>query len=56
MGTGLEDSRCNRSCVGSDPSYPKLVIFNNCGHVPQEECPGQFIETLVNFIKGVQND
>jgi pimeloyl-ACP methyl ester carboxylesterase len=34
----------------------KLVIFNNCGHVPQEECPGQFIETLVNFIKGVQND
>jgi pimeloyl-ACP methyl ester carboxylesterase len=34
----------------------QLVVFNNCGHVPQEECPDQFMEKLINFIKGVQND
>jgi pimeloyl-ACP methyl ester carboxylesterase len=32
------------------------VVFNNCGHVPQEECPGQFLETLHIFLKRIKND
>lgn len=27
-----------------------LVIFENCGHVPHEECPDAFMETVENFI------
>lgn len=32
----------------------KLVIFNNCGHVPQEECPNQFMDALKGFLEEVK--
>jgi pimeloyl-ACP methyl ester carboxylesterase len=31
----------------------QLVVFNRCGHVPQEECPGQFVDALQGFLEGV---
>lgn len=27
----------------------KLVVFSRCGHVPQEECPDQFMTAINNF-------
>lgn len=27
-----------------------LVVFPNCGHVPQEECPGPFLEAVEAFL------
>jgi pimeloyl-ACP methyl ester carboxylesterase len=34
----------------------QLVVFDQCGHVPQEECPDQFMEAMLNFLKGVKDD
>jgi pimeloyl-ACP methyl ester carboxylesterase len=28
----------------------ELVIFPDCGHVPQEECPQLFLEAVTNFL------
>jgi pimeloyl-ACP methyl ester carboxylesterase len=28
-----------------------LVVIPNCGHVPQEECPGPFTKALVDFVE-----
>ena len=28
----------------------ELVVIPDCGHVPQEECPGQFIEAVEDFL------
>jgi len=28
-----------------------LVVIPNCGHVPQEECPEAFLQTITSFIK-----
>jgi len=27
-----------------------LVIIEQCGHLPQEECPGEFLNAVVNFL------
>jgi len=32
----------------------QLVVFNKCGHVPQEECPDQFMDALQGFLEGVK--
>ena len=32
------------------------VVFNSCGHVPQEECPDQFMDSLQTFLEGDQSD
>jgi len=29
----------------------KLVVFKGCGHVPQEECPDQFMDALQGFLE-----
>lgn len=34
----------------------ELVVFNQCGHVPQEECPDQFMEAVLTFLIGVNDD
>ncbi len=31
----------------------RLVVFPNCGHVPQEECPQPFLEAVVNFLSDI---
>ncbi len=31
----------------------ELVVMDACGHVPQEECPDQFIAALEDFLKGM---
>lgn len=28
----------------------RLVVFSNCGHVPQEECPDQFLQATEDFV------
>ena len=28
----------------------QLVVFERCGHMPQEECPEQFVETVRRFV------
>ncbi len=30
-----------------------LVVFEQCGHVPQEECPESFLQAVEPFIRGV---
>jgi pimeloyl-ACP methyl ester carboxylesterase len=30
----------------------KLSIFDNCGHLPQEEMPTNTVEAITNFIAG----
>ena len=30
----------------------QLVVIPECGHVPQEECPGPFLEAVQAFLKG----
>jgi pimeloyl-ACP methyl ester carboxylesterase len=29
----------------------KLVVIENCGHVPHEECPAEFVAAVMDFIK-----
>ncbi len=29
----------------------RLVVIPNCGHVPQEECPGPFVEAVSSFLE-----
>jgi pimeloyl-ACP methyl ester carboxylesterase len=29
----------------------ELVVFPNCGHVPQEECPQAFLEAVLGFVR-----
>jgi pimeloyl-ACP methyl ester carboxylesterase len=31
----------------------QLVVFDRCGHLPQEECPDQFMDALLGFLEGV---
>lgn len=33
----------------------ELVIFENCGHLPQEECPAAFLEALVPFLQSLES-
>jgi pimeloyl-ACP methyl ester carboxylesterase len=30
-------------------SDSRLVMFRNCGHVPQEECPEDFVKVVAEF-------
>jgi len=39
--------RLARELPGAD-----LVVFPECGHVPQEECPGLFLEAVQGFLAG----
>jgi pimeloyl-ACP methyl ester carboxylesterase len=34
--------------------YAALAVIPNCGHVPQEECPGPFMQALVAFIEKIR--
>jgi pimeloyl-ACP methyl ester carboxylesterase len=29
----------------------KLAVLRNCGHLPQEECPDQFMDALQEFVE-----
>jgi pimeloyl-ACP methyl ester carboxylesterase len=31
--------------------HSRFVIFRGCGHIPQEECPGDFVDTVVEFCR-----
>lgn len=32
----------------------RLVVFTACGHVPQEECPDQFLQAVLPFVQSLQ--
>jgi pimeloyl-ACP methyl ester carboxylesterase len=32
----------------------QLVVFTACGHLPQEECPDQFMDAIQGFLEGVK--
>ena len=38
--------------LGGELPGAKLVVFERCGHVPQEECPQAFLTAIVPFIEG----
>ena len=31
----------------------QLVVFEKCGHLPQEECPGDFLSAIVQFFNSI---
>jgi pimeloyl-ACP methyl ester carboxylesterase len=31
----------------------QLVVFENCGHLPQEECPGEFLSAVDQFLNTI---
>ncbi len=33
----------------------RLAVFEQCGHVPQEECPEPFLQAVVPFIEGIMD-
>ena len=37
--------------LAEDIPGTELVVIENCGHLPQEECPAEFLAAIVNFIK-----
>lgn len=39
-----------QSVVLANQIGAELVVITGCGHVPQEECPQQFIDTLDSFV------
>ena len=39
--------------LAAELSGSELVIIPNCGHVPQEECPNEFLEAVVPFINSI---
>ena len=39
--------------LGSEIPGAALVVFENCGHVPQEECPGAFLEAVEPFLRNL---
>ena len=36
--------------LASELPNAELVVIPNCGHLPQEECPGPFLEAATRFI------
>lgn len=34
----------------------RLVVIPNCGHVPQEECPTEFLHAVLPFVMGAEMD
>ena len=41
----------NSQRLAEDIPDAALVIFDQCGHLPQEECPEQFIQAVLDFIQ-----
>ncbi|HZU86697.1 MAG TPA: alpha/beta hydrolase [Anaerolineaceae bacterium] len=39
--------------LGGEIPGAKLVVFSACGHVPQEECPDQFLQAVQPFLLGL---
>ena len=40
--------------LAEEISGARLVVFTACGHVPQEECPDQFLQAVKPFIESLQ--
>lgn len=36
--------------LAEDIPGAQLVVIDNCGHLPQEECPDDFMESVINFL------
>ena len=52
--TALFDSIIEPSGVIEYASYlpnHKLIVFDSCGHIPHEEIPSKFVNTLLNFLE-----
>ncbi len=32
----------------------ELAVFENCGHLPQEECPAEFMQAFDEFVSGLE--
>jgi len=43
----------NSRQLAEDIPGAKLVILENCGHLPQEECPKAFLQAVRNFINPI---
>jgi pimeloyl-ACP methyl ester carboxylesterase len=43
------------STIAAAGEFPAadLVVIENCGHVPQEECPQEFLEAVLEFLVGL---
>jgi pimeloyl-ACP methyl ester carboxylesterase len=37
--------------LGGEIPNAQLVVIPQCGHVPQEECPAQFMQAITDFLK-----
>jgi pimeloyl-ACP methyl ester carboxylesterase len=42
--------------LAGELSNAELVIFENCGHVPHEECPEAFMEAVAPFLQSLENE
>lgn len=40
--------------LGGEIPGAQLVVFSACGHVPQEECPDQFLQVVMPFVQDLQ--
>jgi pimeloyl-ACP methyl ester carboxylesterase len=40
--------------LASELPNASLVVFENCGHVPQEECPDAFMEAVGSFLSKIE--
>jgi pimeloyl-ACP methyl ester carboxylesterase len=40
--------------LAQDISGAELAVFENCGHVPQEECPEPFLTAVEAFLKSIR--
>lgn len=40
--------------LAADLPDADLAVFDNCGHLPQEECPIQFIDAIAGFLDRIQ--
>jgi pimeloyl-ACP methyl ester carboxylesterase len=42
--------------LAEDIPGAQLVVIENCGHLPQEECPAPFLAAINNFLENVSED
>ncbi len=42
--------------LASEIPAAELVVFERCGHVPQEECPQSFLEAIRQFLTAIKGD
>jgi pimeloyl-ACP methyl ester carboxylesterase len=40
--------------LASEIPGAQLAVFKNCGHVPHEECPDQFLDVVLPFINAIK--